>query len=101
YKTHQRQEALTFAAGSMGEKVFNGLILGLLTALLAVGGFVSSTTGGAVQPQSALDMIFNLYCWGNILDYLLLAFIMSFYKLDGREMELQNELRARELRGEL
>lgn len=101
YKTHQRQEALTFAAASMGEKIANGIILAFVTFLLGVSGFISSTVGGAAQPDSALTMVNNLYIWANVISYGALALVVACYKLDGKEMELQNELRARELRGEL
>lgn len=101
YKTHQRQEALTFAAASMGEKIFNGLILAFITFLLGVGGFISSTTGGTAQPDSALHMISGLYIWGNVIIYALLALITNCYRLDGREEEISKELQAREARGEL
>lgn len=101
YKTHQRQEALTFAAASMGEKIANGIILAFVTFLLGVSGFISSTVGGAAQPDSALTMVSDLYIWANVISYGALALVVACYKLDGREMELQNELRARELRGEL
>ncbi len=101
YKTHQRQESLTFAAASMGEKIFNGIILSALTAILAITGFVSSSTGGTVQPDTAIAGIHNLYIWGNVIIYAALAIINSLYRLSGREDELQEELRAREARGEL
>ena len=101
YKTHQRQESLTFAAASMGEKIDSGLIMAFVTFLLGTSGFITSTTGGAVQPASALSMISNLYIWGNVIIYLALAFIVNFYRLDGREEEIQKELREREARGEL
>ena len=101
FKTHQRQESLTFAAASMGEKIDSGIIMAFVTFLLGASGFVSSTTGGAVQAAGALSMIGNLYIWGNVAIYAVLAVIVSFYKLDGREHEIQNELRQRELRGEL
>lgn len=101
YKTHQRQEALTFAAASMGEKIGNGTLLACVTFFLSMAGFITSTAGGATQPDSALTMISTLYVWGNFAVYGALAIIVSCYKLDGRETEIQNELRARELRGEL
>lgn len=101
YKTHQRQESLTFAAASMGEKIDSGIIMAFVTFLLGASGFVSSTTGGTVQTVGTLSMIGNLYIWGNVAIYAVLAVIVCFYKLDGRECEIQNELKERELRGKL
>lgn len=99
YKTHQRQEALTFAAASMGEKIDSGLIMAFVTALLGAAGFVSSTTGGTAQAPETLAMISNLYIWGNVLIYGLLGVIVSRYKLDGRIDGIQKELMERESKG--
>lgn len=77
------------------------MILAFITFLLGVGGFISSTTGGTAQPDSALHMISGLYIWGNVIIYALLALITNCYRLDGREAEISKELQAREARGEL
>ena len=99
YKTHQRQEALVFAAASMGEKIDSGLIMAFVTALLGMAGFVSSTTGGTVQDAGALSMISNLYIWGNVIIYGVLGIIVSRYKLDGKMDAIQRELALREAKG--
>ena len=61
WKTHLRQESLIFAGSSVGMKVGAGLSSAIITGLLSAAGYISSSAGAAVQPQSAVDMIINIY----------------------------------------
>ena len=63
WKSHIRQESLIFGAGSLGFKVGTGITSVIMTALLEGAGFLSSTTGGAAQPDSALSMISTIFQW--------------------------------------
>lgn len=101
YKKHIRQESLVFGAGSMGAKLGIGLSSAATTGLLAMSGYVSSTTGGAVQTESAMDMIVNLYKWGPILVYGVSALLLFFYKLDKYYPKIMEELHRRELNNEI
>ena len=101
WKTHQRQETLVFSASSVGQKVGGGIILSLITAIIGAFGFVSSTTGGAVQPDRAIQAIKTLYIWAPIVMYGLLGIISSFNRLDAKLPEIMKELSRREARGEL
>lgn len=101
WKTHLRQESLICSASSMGYKVGCGVIMAGVTALLGVAGFVTSTTGGAAQPDSALIMVKNLYIWAPAAVFALEAFICSRYRLDEQLPGIMEELQQRELQGEL
>lgn len=100
WKTHVRQESLIYAASSVGIKVGMGLIGGITGILLSIGGYVSSTTGSAVQPQSALDMITNMFIWGPMLLFAISFVILLLYKLDKFYPIIMKELQEREGRGE-
>lgn len=82
WKTHIRQESLIYAADSLGIKIGMGLIGAIVGGLLSVSGYVSSTTGSAVQPQSALDMITYMFIWGPIILWIISLIVLVFYKLD-------------------
>ncbi|MGN0179841.1 MAG: MFS transporter [Monoglobaceae bacterium] len=101
WKTHIRQESMVSSASSVGMKVGGGLITALLTFLIEMSGYISSTTGGAVQPASAIDMIRNLYIWFPIGIFAILAIISCFYRLESKLPMIMAELKEREARGEL
>lgn len=44
-----------------GERDMLSIVRMGMTGLLSLTGYISSTTGTAVQPQSAIDMIMNIY----------------------------------------
>lgn len=77
-----------------------GLIGAIVGGLLSVSGYVSSTTGSAVQPQSALDMITYMFIWGPIILWIISLIVLVFYKLDKTYPTIIKELREREKRGE-
>lgn len=101
WKTHLRQESLIFAGGSVGAKVGGGMASAALTGLLQYAGYISSTSGAAVQPQSAIDMIVNIYKFGPVLVWIVAIIVLSLYKLDGKYPKIMQELSEREAHGML
>lgn len=101
WKTHLRQESLIFAGSSVGMKVGAGLTSAIITGLLSVAGYISSTAGNIIQPDSAVQMIVNVYKFGPMVVWVTVIITLSLYKLDKKYPEIMKELIARESRGEL
>ncbi len=101
WKFHVRQEGLIFSGGSVGTKIGSGLTSAIVTGLLSYSGYVASSTGGVVQPQSAIDMIVAVYQWGPVLVCALTALILYCYKLDREYPAIMRDLIVREARGEI
>lgn len=101
WKTHIRQESLVFAGGSIGTKVGAGLASAAMTGLLSLAGYISSSTGTAVQPGTALDMIMTIYKFGPLIIAVVAIITLSLYKLDKVYPSIMKELIERESRGEL
>lgn len=101
WKTHNRQESLIFAGGSIGTKVGSGVASAAMTGLLSIAGYISSSTGTVEQPQQALDMIINIYKAGPFIVAVLAVITLSLYKLDKKYPAIMEELTEREARGEL
>ena len=101
WKSHIRQESLIFGAGSLGFKVGTGITSVIMTALLEGAGFLSSTTGGAAQPDSALGMISNIFQWGPILIWAVAIIVLVFYKLDKIYPNIMKDLAESEARGDM
>lgn len=101
WKTHIRQESLIFAGGSVGQKLGAGLTSAVITGLLSLAGYVSSTSGAVVQPESAVNMIINLYKFGPMVIWIVLIVTLSLYRLDKKYPVIIAELKEREARGEL
>lgn len=101
WKTHIRQESLIFAGGSIGTKVGAGVASAVMTGLLSGAGYISSATGSSVQPDSALQMIVNIYKYGPLIVAALAVITLLFYKLDRKYTSVMQELNEREARGEL
>lgn len=101
WKFHLRQEGLIFSAGSVGTKVGPGITSAVLTGLLSYSGYVASTTGAAVQPQSAIDMIVHLYMFGPIVVWIIILAILFAYKLDKIYPQIMKDLAIREAEGKL
>ena len=101
WKTHIRQESLIFAGGSIGTKVGAGLASALMTGLLSFAGYVSTSAGAAAQPESALNMIMNIYKFGPIIIAMVAFITLALYKLDQVYPDIMKELMEREAKGEL
>ena len=101
WKFHVRQEGLIFSGGSVGTKIGSGLTSAVITGLLSWSGYVASSTGGAVQPQSAIDMVVAVYQWGPVLVCGLTALVLYCYKLDQEYPAIMRDLIEREARGEM
>lgn len=101
WKFHIRTEGLIFSGGSIGYKVGLGITGVIITTLMSWSGYVASSTGSAVQPQSAIDMIVNLYMYGMIIIWVILLIILSLYKLDKEYPKIMRDLIEREARGEM
>lgn len=100
WKTHLRQESFIFAIGSVGTKLGNGITAAVLTQLLAIGGYVSKV-GATTQPQSAIDMIMNIYKIGPMIVWVSVIVVLVLYRLDKKYDKIMEELSERESRGEL
>lgn len=101
WKFHIRQEGLIFSGGSVGTKVGSGLTSAILTGLMSYAGYVSSTTASAAQPQSAIDMIIDLYMYGPIVVWVIIIIVLLAYKLDKMYPQIMRDLIQREAEGKL
>lgn len=100
WKSRIRQASLVFGGGSLGFKLGVGIASAIIGALLHYSGYVSSVTGGAVQPESAKLMIMNIYLYGTIVIWLVAAVVLYFYRLDAIYPKIMDDLREREESGE-
>lgn len=96
WKTGIRQEALIFGGGSLGFKLGSGITSAILTSLLAAAGYVSSTGGITVQPETALRMIENIYVYGPIIVWVIAVITLYVYKLDDMYDKIMADLAERE-----
>jgi GPH family glycoside/pentoside/hexuronide:cation symporter len=101
WKFHMRQEGLIFSGGSVGTKVGSGLTSAVLTGLMSYAGYVSSTTASAIQPESAIQMIIDLYEIGPIFVWVAIIIVLALYRLDKLYPQIMKDLVAREAKGEL
>lgn len=101
WKSGIRQESLVFAAGSVGAKVGGGLTSAIMTSLLSMAGYVSATNGSQAQPQSAINMIIDLYKFGPMLVWIIIIIVLCFYKLDKQYPQIMKELNEREFKKEM
>ena len=101
WKTHVRQESLIFAGGSIGTKVGTGVASAAMTGLMSLAGYISTSTGAVSQPESALNMIIQIYKIGPMIVAGGVLIVLLFYKLDEKYADIMKELIDREARGEL
>lgn len=101
WKSHLRQESLIFGGGSLGFKIGTGITSAVMTAMLEGAGFLSSVTGGAMQPTSAQHMISSIFKFGPIFVWAAAIIVLLFYKLDKIYPTIVKELAEREARGEM
>lgn len=101
YKYHIRQEGLVFSGSSVGTKLGQGLASAVIASLMSTSGYISSAAEGTVQPESALNMIVNLYRIVPAAIFVVLIIMLLFYKLDKKHDIIMKELADREARGEM
>ena len=101
WKTHVRQKSLIFAVGSIGTKVGAGVASAAMTVLMSFAGYISTSSGMATRPQSALNMIIQIYKFGSLIVAGGVLIVLLFYKLDKKYADIMKELIDREARGEL
>ena len=97
WKNGHRQESLMYATSTMLNKISAGVSSYLLTGLLAVAGYISTTSGvtSPVQPQSAIDMIVYIYQYGPIIVLGLTAAVLWVYKLEKKLPQMMAEMESR------
>ena len=101
WKTRVRQEGMIFSAGSVGTKLGAGIAAAVISGLLSMAGYVSSSSGSGVQPQSAIDMINHVYLYGSFFLWIVVIITLLFYRLDKQYPQIMHELKEREARGEM
>ena len=101
WKNHIRQESLIFAGSSVGMKVGAGLTSAIITGLLSLSGYISSTSGVMEQPDSAIRMIINVYRFAPLVVGVSVIITLSLYKLDKMYPMIMKELTEREAKGML
>ena len=82
-------------------KLGAGLTSAIITSLLSAAGYLSSTAGSMVQPDSAIHMIINIYKFGPMVVWVAVIITLFLYKLDKMYPNIMEELTERESRGEL
>ena len=92
WKTGLRVHALVFSAFTVGQKLGGGLAAWIIGHLMESSGF----TGLEVEIPSAVAMVKNLYIWGSVLAWGLVAVLMIIYHLDKQYDTIINELAERE-----
>ncbi|MDO4615165.1 MAG: glycoside-pentoside-hexuronide (GPH):cation symporter [Lachnospiraceae bacterium] len=95
WKSNRRTESLIFGGGSLGFKIGTGITSAVMTSLLAAAGYMSSTAGGAVQPDSAITMIRNIYIWGPMLVWGVAVITLVLYQLDKKYPRIMKDLEER------
>ena len=96
WKNGFRQESLVFGGASLGFKVGTGITSAIMTGLMTASGYISSTAGNAVQPESAIKTIENIYKYGPIIIWILAILILCVYKLDKEYPQITKALNERE-----
>lgn len=101
WKTHIRQESLIFAGSSVGMKLGAGLTSAIITGLLSAAGYISSSAGNIQQPDSAIQMIINVYRFAPMVVWVSVIITLALYKLDKMYPKIMEELAEREANGML
>ena len=103
WKFHIRQEGMIFSASSVGIKIGPGITSAVLTGLLSYSGYIASSSGAVAiaQPQSAIDMIVNLYMFAPIVVWLIILVTLYLYRLDKIYPQIMRDLVQREAEGKL
>ena len=82
-------------------KVGAGLTSAIITGLLSLSGYISSTSGVMEQPDSAIRMIINVYRFAPLVVWVSVIITLSLYKLDKMYPMIMKELTEREAKGML
>ena len=72
-----------------------------MTGLMSLAGYISTSTGAVSQPESALNMIIQIYKIGPMIVAGGVLIVLLFYKLDEKYADIMKEFIDREARGEL
>ena len=82
-------------------KVGAGLTSAIITGLLSLSGYISSTFGVMEQPDNAIRMIINVYRFAPLVVWVSFIITLSLYKLDKMYPMIMKELTEREAKGML
>lgn len=100
WKNGFRQESLVFGGASLGFKVGTGITSAIMTGLMTVSGYISSTGTQVMQPDSAVRTIGNIYKFGPIIVWGAAVVILLMYKLDKMYPQIERGLLEREMKKE-
>ncbi len=101
WKTKLRQESMVYATSTVSLKIGAGISSAMITALLSAAGYISSATDSvSVQPQSAVNMIINIYKFGPLIVLLICFVVLALYKLEKELPNIEKELAKREMKSE-
>ena len=78
WKTGIRVQALVFSAATVGQKFGGGITGWAIGKLMDSSGF----TGLVEEIPSAVSMVENLYIWGSVFAWAVIAVLMLLYHLD-------------------
>lgn len=93
WKTGVRIEGTLYSATTFGAKVGGGVGMVVATTVLGMAGYNGAL---AVQSESALRAISNLYIYAPIIFLVILPILYCFYKLDKQYPQVIKELTERE-----
>ncbi len=93
WKTGIRAEGVNFSAATVGQKLGQGLSSGIMGWILAVAGYNGALE---LQPQSALDMILNIYLWVPVIVSVVILILLCFHDLDKKLPEILADLEDRQ-----
>ena len=101
WKNHIRQESYIFSGGSVGAKLGMGMAQAIITGILTMAGYVSSTGAAVTQPESAITCIRYIYIFAPILLMVVAILVCACYRVDQMYPSIMKELQEREARGEM
>lgn len=97
WKYNVRQESLITASCLVGAKIGFGIMTSITTGLLSLSGYISTTAEIMhAQPASVLDMITNLYIFGPLAVFALIALLLTFYDLEKKMPSIMSDLQKRQ-----
>ncbi len=93
WKTGVRVQALVFSAATVGQKFGGGITGAAVGKLMDTSGF----TGHAEEIPSAVAMVENLYIWGPVLSWAVIALLMLGYRLDQEYSGILSDMEREDL----